>query len=402
MLVLFFDTYISQGVGDKGGSYQSGTTAGSLASIRDVYPTYRWKRKIDVVKYALSSYAPIKWDKVVIRFECEDADETKGFSEFCINLFPNAKINFERSATASQYFNALSNIDLPDNAWIFFSPNNDHPYLADPNELPRYISILDEISSCYPNNDVGLLYSHYSESILDNRMGDPQWGYFGFKFKKVIYEDGDVYVVKSNIAPLDSIQIFRLSYLKQIFSSTKNTGRVIRLEDTEYCSSPDHRYIQVIPKIELCRHYDGYTHLMNSVPPLFIPDGFFEGEIKIRYGHESGLVGWVNINPLAIYITNDVDIPIVQEDIPYFWRDRVSVLDVRADFPLDLKKGNLEYYKNFNNPWRDRPVFQNYLRSVYIYIVLQGKHKLRLQIRGILISLGIFYYLKSLKQRYLN
>ena len=50
--------------------------------------------------------------------------------------------------------------------------------------------------------------------------------------------------------------------------------------------------IVIVPKSELCRHYDGYLHTYSIIndfikastcPPLFIPNGFFEKKIKIAY-----------------------------------------------------------------------------------------------------------------------
>ena len=99
MLVLFFDTFIVHGIGDKGGHYKSSVNATTLGSIRDIYPKYKWQKKIDVVKYTLCSYAEIAWDKVVIRFECEDKSETESFLAFCRQLFTMAVIETQRSAT---------------------------------------------------------------------------------------------------------------------------------------------------------------------------------------------------------------------------------------------------------------------------------------------------------------
>ena len=399
MLVLFFDTYISSGIGDKGGSNQSSHTARVLATVRERYPLYKWQRKIDIVKYSLCSYADIQWDKVVINYECEDKTETDSFYEFCHELFPTAQINKQRSATADQYFNALSELDIGDDAWIFFSPNNDHPYLADPGKVTKYMSLVEKVACNYPKNDIGLLFSHFTESVNDNRITDPQWGYFGFKFKKIISEDALAYVTTSNIAPLDSIQIFRLDYLKKIFSSTVNKGRVIRLEDTEFCSSPDHSVIQICPKTELCRHYDGYTHLMHVVPPLFIPPGFFDANIKIRYGYEERKDGWVNINPSVSWLNSEVDIPILLEDLPHFWQKRISEVDINPSFKFNADRNRLPYYQNFSNPWRNQSKLFNLSRSLYIYCILQSRKIVRTKLRNIAIHLGIFDSLKNFKNK---
>ncbi len=399
MLILFFDTYISSANGDKGGSYRSTYVEEVLGSVRDKYPLYKWQRKIDVVRYTLTSYASIPWDKVVIRFVCEDKDEEKSFENFCRDLFPKAKIERKRSALAAEYLEALGDLSVTDDAWVFFSPNNDHPYLARPDDLMQCINLANRIAIEHPANDVGLLFSHFTESMLDNRPSDPQWGYFGFKFKTIIEESELAYVTKSNIAPLDSIQVFKLGFLKKLFRETQNSGRVIRLEDTEFCSSPDHNFIQICPKIELCRHFDGYTHIMKYVPPLFIPPGFFERHIKIRYGYETRKDGWVNINPNADWLSEHIDLPILFADLPYFWHDRIAEVDKNPTFSEPIDRMKLEFYKNFNNPWHTKSRARNLIRSFYIYVILQSKSKLRKLLRSIAIAIGIFPYLKAVKNR---
>ena len=399
MLILFFDTYISSGQGDRGGSYRSNHVEQVLGSVRDNFPAYNWRKKIDVVRYTLSSYALVPWDKVVIRYECEDKNEEDGFESFCRELFPLAKIEKSRSATAAQYAKALDALSTGDDAWVFFSPNNDHPYLAKPEDLLKCMDLANKLAVKYPQNDVALLFSHFTESMLDNYPTDPQWGYFGFRFKTVIEETELAYVSKSNIAPLDSIQVFKLGFLRKIFHTTQNNGRVIRLEDTEFCASPNHKVIQICPKFELCRHYDGYTHLMKHVPPLFIPQGFFERQIKIRYGYQTRKDGWVNINPNSHWLSQDIDLPIVLADIPHFWRERISEVDVNPNFVEPIDRMQLIFYKNFNNPWHENSRTRYLVRSFYIYVILQSKSKLRRFLRSVAIAIGIFPYLKSIKNQ---
>ena len=399
MLILFFDTFISSGEGDRGGSYQCKNIENALSSIRDTFTAYKWQKKIDVVRYTLASYANIQWDKVIIRFECEDKSEEDSFENFCAELFPLATIERRRSATAFEYSEALKSLTVGDDAWIFFSPNNDHPFLGKPDDLQKYICLTNEVASKNPDNDVALLYSHFTESILDNYPTDPQWGYFGFRFKKVIKDNELAYITRSNLAPLDSIQVFRLGYLKKLFAQTQNKGRVIRLEDLEFCASVDHNMIQIHPKIELCRHYDGYFHLMKYVPPLFIPDGFFEKTIKIRYGYDTCIEGWVSINPLSTWLTQETNLPIVLDDIPYFWHDRITEVDINPNFIEPANPSNLTYYKNFNNPWHKNTKIQNLVRSGYIYFFKQGQHKIRLKLRSFAIAIGIFSYLRNMKYR---
>ncbi len=398
MLILFFDTYITDGTGDKGGAFNSSLMISELSKIRESCFSYRWQEKIDVVKYTLDSYSKINWDRVIIRFVCEDPSQTESFISYCRKIFPSSEIYNERSDTALKYYEALSSLNESDDSWIFFSPNNDHPYLADPKELGQYLSFADKIAKKYPENEISLLYSHFTESMNDNYMSDPQWGYFGLRFKKVIYEDEKVVVSKSNKAALDSCHIFKLGFLRNIFLSTKNTGRVIRLEDTEYYLSPKHNLIQICPKVELCRHYDSYAHIIQYVPPLFIPEGFFAKQIKIRYGYAEAINGWISINPAAEYVGNNVDLPLILDDIAFFWKDKIIEVDSNKSFNKNIKKTESIYYKNFLNPWHRRSRLINYLRSFYIFALLQSWALLRYLIKLMFIKVGLFNFARKIKR----
>jgi hypothetical protein len=90
------------------------------------------------------------------------------------------------------------------------------------------------------------------------------------------------------------------------------------------------------PTKEIVRHYEGYSHvndnmaqtLENVSPPLFIPPGFFENDIKIAIGFYERDDSWTNFNPAAEWLynakTSGTDYRWVEEDIPLFWRLRIG------------------------------------------------------------------------------
>jgi len=398
MLILFFDTYIVKGVGDKGGLWEQRALLDGLPYYRDRLQSYRWRDKIDIVKFTLASYSSIPWDKVIIRFECEDASCESDFFQYCADLFPTGDIQTQRSDTAKKYLDALTDIDADENAWIFFSPNNDHPYLAKPDDLIRYTKYASDIAERYSRNTVGLTFSHFTESMISNRPTDPWWAYFGGIYKTVLEDSEDYLIVTANRASLDSCQLFKLGYLKSIFSGTKIEGRVIRLEDLEFNGSTDHDLIQVLPKQELCRHFDGYAGLLEYVPPLFIPDGFFSGEIKVRYGFDDYLPGWVNVNPLKSAIGENVDLLNVLDDLPHFWSSRISKTVVCRDFPMELDKRRLIYYRNLRNPFWGRPKIVNIIRSFYRFAIVSALKWLRRMVRYLLLLSGLFPVAQNIKR----
>ena len=364
--ILFFDTYIIS-ANDKGGLHKLNHMEKALSIYRDNLSTYKWVKKIDIVKYTLCSYAKIKWEKVILRFECEDENETESFHCFCKNLFPNALIENKRSDTAKKYLDSLTLLDNGNNPWIYMSSNNDHPYIGDPIFLLNCIEIANNLEKKYIDKNVSILYSHYTESMIDNKITEPQWGYFESIFKKILYEDEKVIATVSNKLTLDSIKIYRLNFLLNIFTKTKNYGRLIRTEDTGFHLSYSKKLITISPKVELCRHYDSYAHLMKWIAPLFIPVGFFEFNIKIRYGYEHNINGWVSVNPNKNNISKEVDLCCVLEDLPSFWTDRIIIVDINPAFELKENYMDLTYYKNLLNPFHTRNKITNILRSFFVW-----------------------------------
>lgn len=249
-----------------------------------------------------------------------------------------------------------------------FSPNNDHPFLANPSELTNFIAAADNFLVNYPRVTARLLFSHYTESINDYSFHSPQYGYYADIFKRLIYKDNQIIVTASNKVANDSIMLFRLGFLLDIFYRTKNSGRVIRIEDTEFYIYPDSQSLLICPTQELCRHYDSYTHIIEFVPPLFIPTGFFENNIRVRYGYNDYKSGWINVNPCKTIVGIDCDLWSLLNDLPHFWLNRVSVLDINKKMPPLPDKASLVAYKNFNNPWHSRSVLVNIIRSFFIHL----------------------------------
>ena len=104
----------------------------------------------------------------------------------------------------------------------------------------------------------------------------------------------------------------------------------------------------LIPYKEQLRHFDGYMHqnIGNDIcPSISIPEGFFEGKIKIRYGYDDYKEGWININPLndKYYADNKqgVDYKFTLEDIPLFWKDRIEKIDINQNINEEL---NTQYF----------------------------------------------------------
>jgi hypothetical protein len=397
--ILFFDTFIIDSNTVDGHSL----LLQKLDNIRTKSYSYRWQWKLDIVKYTLSSYSVINWDKVIIRFECENPNDTEIFYNFAKSTFPDALIFNNRSDSVQKYLDALNNLECNGDPWIFFSPNNDHPYIANPNDIDNVLNDAEDVEVFFPDHYITVAFSHYTEGSISASSHYFLWGYYAFNLSKIIGETENSYIVKNTRFMSDSNKLFRLSTLKKLFKASNKNGRVIRLEKLESYLSPDIKEIAIHPKKELCRHYDGYLHMnLFKIPVLFIPDGFFKNEIKIRYGYQDTLKGYVNINPLGRYSfsnNGNTDLKCLLNQIPFFWKDKIKSIDINPAINNILTRNKMrafDYYVDLTDPYRKIPKIFIYVKSLFTYTKISTREQLRLLI---LRSSKLTYFYKLIKDR---
>ena len=304
-------------------------------------------KKTEIAKYTLASYSIYNWSHVFVRYELDDQDEYESFDAYILDLFPNAIILHERSDSQADYKKSIQILEELNDDWIFYSANNDHPMIAaDIFELDKLVEKAESYKSKY--NFISIIYSHFSEvSNLANKKSPINW-LFGADVE-VIEDDDLCTTIVRHDGDNSSIQIVNMNLMRYWFDS-QNLGdaRIIRSENIrEHFIT--HEQLMLIPKNEICAHFDGYPHTHYSVieikqyqvPPLFIPNGFFEGDIKISYGYSDYREGWVNINPKAKeYVFEDLhagtDLKISMDAIPLFWRGRISKIDINKS-AIDLQ-----------------------------------------------------------------
>ena len=368
-MILYIDTFISETALSPNKTLQN-----LLSKVQNSSYTYRRQSKVDILKYSIASYACINWEKIVIRVDGEDSKKLSSLTPYIEEIFPQAKLEFERSDTGLKFAKTLSKIDSSNkNPWIFFSPNNDHPFIGDnPEFFKELINDAEKAENNY-NLPVSIVYSHYTESINSIKNNSFLYGCHG-DFCEILDESDFSYTVKFRHLSLFSLQIYRSSFLSKLMILA-DKSRVVRTE----CLGPFVDYkqssIQIVPKTELCRHYDGYLHTYSFLkdyikasicPPLFIPDGFFEKDIKIKYGYDKYFEGYLNINPnKKNYIfenSNGTDVAINKNNLPFFWLYHIKSIDSNPSFTVLPTKDQI-LIRDIENPWR------NYSR-LYIKFVI--------------------------------
>jgi len=356
-MILVFDTYLS----DKS-LYPDKKLEKLLNSVRDNAYNYRFQSKDLIFLYTVLSYQNYPWKKIFINFEADPNFNTDEIKNRIKLELPNAFINIKRSSTGNEFSNFFKSISN-ENDWVFFSPNNDHPFTGPEIKKLDYLIKAAEKAEKKYNRNVSIYYSHFTETL--NMINKKSYLYFynGNKFK-ILDEDRHCFIILAYHQPLESMQIMRKSDLIELFKLAGNR-RAIRLESlSNYISNSHEKHILIIPKFECCRHYDGYMHTLhniknyisaNKVPPLFIPDGFFEKKIKLKIGYNIRDDNSIYLNESSINYSfedkiNGADLKINYENIPDSWKSRIE----RKELCRNYKPDNNQIMKNkldVLDPW---------------------------------------------------
>jgi hypothetical protein len=362
MIILYCDFYIiKDSLNDLEKNSDISKRFNIEFKLRSTTGAYKFKEKIDVCKYMIDSYSVIDWGGVCIRFECEDKSQELNFHEYVKLKFPNAEVFTSRSDSAYKYIKHLELIrEKYGNPWVFYAPNNDHIFISNNNNIDIYLDYLENIERKYKSYVVSLYYSHFTEMMNIKDSSKILWG-DGLIFPKLVFEDENVLALKMNRFCCDSIQIFRLETILNIFKETKKIGKIIRLENTEFYLSSKIKSVIIIPKKELFRHYDGYYHRdcwvgQSQAPsPLFIPDGFFENKIQIRFGYNNNIEGTININQneqiLSYEESNKPDLNCAIAELPYFWMEKIQSISINNNFNPDDHSIYINSLKIINPFW---------------------------------------------------
>jgi len=324
----------------------------SNANLNRVY--YNYDRgnlsnpdQIDIFKYSLASLAiAYPWSKVILKISLEDKytdrkNELQSFIESEFQGF-NLVLEWKRNEIQQDWINTYN---LLDDELIWFCCNHDHIFIDSSTEHLNYLTKHIQKAPEYPFTTIG--FSHFSESIRMAKSGlhlppkDPT----SYKI-----EDKCVSVLST---VHDSIQIITKQVYYEWWCKYDLKGGFFPRPESHWTISigwvvpmPIVRFF--IPTKELVRHFDGYGHssIPNShVPALDIPPGFFENDIKIRYGYDDRKEGWVNINPLSKYYYAEnktgADYKLGVKNLPLFWESRISIIDIN---PSIAEKDLLEGY----------------------------------------------------------
>lgn len=355
-LILVFNVFLTDRPRYDGLSFQTAVDT-YLNHVRSSPSVYKRRNKTEICLYSLASLAEIAWDHAIVNIgtgEGYTEQQLEQLLDQAQTLFPNAEISGNRARTRKEYIKIFERVkdDFPE-SYVFHCPNHDHVFMGtDAGSLRRATAYADDIrkeTRCVTR----VCYSHQLENILALRDHSPIRG-MHLLGGQILQDGPDYLVAQRGRLAWDSYYASHINDLLSYYYLSANDGYCPRGEDCHPHPFPEFRNITIIPKVKFCDHYDGYYHTFGHqvfrlfderfarrVPPLFIPDGFFEGDIRIRVGFQTVKDKWVTINPQAEEYSchssvAGVDMKIHIHDLPLFWRRRISRVSVSTNgYPLE-------------------------------------------------------------------
>jgi hypothetical protein len=297
----------------------------------------------DIFKYSLASLAvAYSWSKVILKISLDDIYKSRQqeLEDFIKNEFKNFNLILEWKR--NEYQNDWKkSYELLDDNLIWFYCNHDHIFFdSDTIYLEELVNEIKDKKLC------SVQFSHWPENIRTVKQGLNPHAFLTppISLTYKIYSN----YISNETTNFDSIQIITKDlYYDWWFKGEFNHINLPRPDFfgiglAEIKPVPIHETISPIK--ELCRHFDGYQHIKppitnNQCPAIDIPPGFFENDIKIRFGYDDYKEGWVNINPknpnYYAYDKSGTDYKFMLEDLPLVWKSRISFIDSNNNLDLE-------------------------------------------------------------------
>jgi hypothetical protein len=288
--------------------------------------------RFDIFKYCLASYSVLEpvVDKFIFFLDLAELSHRQAELEaYMLSLFPKDKLEIHWfRINYTHEWRQLCNKFTNDDELIWYSGNDDHIFID---------SNLDMVRSAIStlNNDPDPLsivfYSHWVSQLRMSML-----------YQGTLTDDKDF--IKYPWQNFDAIQLMKVGRFKRYWNDTDCGNNIIFRSDGLDQYGLKMLSTIYVPTKEIVRHYDGDGHIgpafSNIAPPLIMPPGFFENDLKIRIGFNDRDHGYTNFNPAAEWLydanPNGVDYRWVEEDIPLFWHSHISNIIYSPDYDKEL------------------------------------------------------------------
>ena len=307
-----------------------------ITDTRIGYPYARaswWPKynRFDIFKYCIASHAVL--EPVVDKFVfCVDLSEYSDRSDelyaYMKSVIPESKlvVKWHRANVTQDWRSLCDELITNDNDLIWYSGNDDHIFID--SNLDMVSAGIDALKSD-PDPMALMYYSHWTSqmrmSVLLGGTLTPDQNFIKYRWHN-----------------MDSIQLMKASRFKHIWFDHNFGDNLVYRTDLlhDAVNIPSTIYA---PLKELVRHYDGDSHvgnLANLYPPLVIMPGFLTDTMQIRIGYQDHKADWVNLNSAAEWLyaaqPHGVDHRWCEEDIPLFWRTRMTELDIAPEYDRNI------------------------------------------------------------------
>lgn len=287
--------------------------------------------RVDIFKYCLASYTAmlpvISKSIFCIELAPEFADRQAELEEYINRLYPGCTLHWYRNFLTRDWRNNWDDMfgDCDDDT-IWFAGNDDHIF------IDYNLEVLNAGLSLIKNDPDPMTAIFYSHWAFQCRIAK--------HYNGQLTDCGNY--IKYTWRTYDAVRILRMSRFKHYWFDNDFGELAVYRTDALYHAGHDITSSVYAPTRELVRHYDGDSHignLTNTAPPLVIPEGFFTDDIKIRIGYTDRKNEWVNLNPSAAFLygarEDGADYRWVEQDIPLFWRDKITEVDISPDYDID-------------------------------------------------------------------
>ena len=296
-------------------------------------PWFPVSNRFDIFEYCLASravMAPLV-DKYIFYIDlAEFADRQQELMTYIHSLFPPRKVevHWHRIETTSEWREVTAQF-TDDSQLIWYEGNDDHIFIDYNLDM---IKAAQQNLKAEPDPYAVVYYSHWPEQM---RMS--------LKLNGELTADGNF--IKYNWETVDSIVLMKARRFKDYWLATDCGNDVIYRSDSlgwQYgLKMPSVVYA---PTREIIRHYDGYSHVGKMLgaiaPPLYIPEGFFNGNMRVRIGYPDRKAGYQNLYSAAERLysidPNGVEARWTKHDIPLVWQGRINdwVININHDDTL--------------------------------------------------------------------
>ncbi len=242
--------------------------------------------QVDIFKYSLSSLSiAYPWSRVIIKVELEGEyiSRKNELEKYIKNEFKNFDLilNWKRNEYQQDWIETYNSLN---DELIWFCCNHDHIFID--NSVEYLKTLVENLPKRKEYPYVALGFSHFPECI--------RWAKRGMHLPP---HNPTSYKIEDNCISVDStihdsIMIITKQVYYEWWCKYDLKGGYFPRPESHYGITigwiepmPLLRFI--IPLKEICRHFDGYGHSQitnNQCPSLDIPPGFFEHNMKIRYG----------------------------------------------------------------------------------------------------------------------